>query len=238
MLADVVSSRHPAKHLINLPLEGLEPPRHVAIYLHTLYNGGVERVMFNLIQGFLSRGIVVDLVLDCLIYSPFEGLIPSGTNLVKLEAHRIVQRLPKLAGYLHKRRPDALLSAAHFSNEIACLAKKLAAVDTRLIVSEHTNLSSDIADARRFSARIFLPWTTRNLYPIADVIVAVSHGVAEDMCRVSGLDRDEVRTLYNPIDFAGLRSLAEEPLDDPWFAPGEPARHSGNRAPGGAKEFC
>ena len=34
-------------------------PRHVAIYMHTLYNGGVERVMFNLIQGFLEAGLRV-----------------------------------------------------------------------------------------------------------------------------------------------------------------------------------
>jgi len=52
--------------------------------------------------------------------------------------------------------------------------------------------------------------------------VAVSDGVAEDMCRVSGLARKRVKTIYNPIDFKSLAAMAKEPLDDPWFAPGEP----------------
>ena len=88
-------------------------PTHVAIYLHTLYNGGVERVMSNLIQAVLDRGIVVDLVLDFLVYSPFEKLLPVGTHLVTLGVRKSAQRLPKLIGYLRSRRPDPLLLATH-----------------------------------------------------------------------------------------------------------------------------
>ena len=197
-------------------------PELVAIYLHTLYNGGIERVMFTLIQGFLDRGIAVDLVLDSLIYSPFEKLLPVGTRLVKLEAHGIVQRIPRLVKYLRGRRPDALLSAAHVSNEVACLAKTFARTHTRLIVSEHTNLSSHIGDSAWTRPRGLLPWMTRRLYPLADSVVAVSNGVADDLCRVSKLDRSRVQTIYNPIASEGLTSMAHEPLDDPWFAPGEP----------------
>jgi glycosyltransferase involved in cell wall biosynthesis len=178
--------------------------------------------MFNLIQGFLDRGIAVDLVLDFLIYSPFEKLIPTGTVLIKLEAHKSVQRLPRLVGYLRDRQPDALLSATHFANEVACLARRLAGVRTRIGISEHTNLASDITDSKSLLRRLLLPWTTRRIYPLADDIVAVSNGVADGMCRVSGLDRRRVRTIYNPIDFAGLRASANEPVDEPWFLPGEP----------------
>jgi glycosyltransferase involved in cell wall biosynthesis len=194
----------------------------IAIYLHTLYNGGVERVMFNLIQGFLARGIAVDLVLDFLIYSPFEKLIPPGTVVIKLEAHKFMQRLPRLVGYLRERRPDALLSATHFANEVACLARRLAGARTRIAISEHTNLDSDIRDSKSRARRLLLPLTTRRVYPLADDIVAVSNGVADGMCKVSGLDRKRVRTIYNPIDFAALRAAAQEPVEEPWFLPGQP----------------
>jgi glycosyltransferase involved in cell wall biosynthesis len=52
--------------------------------------------------------------------------------------------------------------------------------------------------------------------------VAVSDGVADDMCRVSGLARNRVQTIYNPIDFKNLSDMAKEPLNEPWFAKGEP----------------
>jgi len=197
-------------------------PTRIAIYLHTLHNGGVERVMFNLIQGFLDHGIAVDLVLDYLIYSPFEKLIPAGARLVKLDVRSSSQRLTKLIGYLRERRPDALMSATHMANEVACVARMCSGSKTRLIVSEHTNLSSDIADSSGRMRRNVLPFTTRWLYPLADAIVAVSNGVADDMCRVSGLARRRVQTIYNPIDFEGLAALAKEPLNEPWFSPGEP----------------
>lgn len=195
---------------------------HIAIYLHSLYNGGVERVMLNLIQGFLDRGIAVDLVLDFLNYSPFEKLIPQRTVVIELGAHKFVHRLPRLVRYLRDRQPDALLSATHFANEVACLARRLTGARTRIAVSEHTNLASDIRDSKSPLRRLLLPWTTRRIYPLADAIVAVSNGVADGMCRVSGLDRSGVRTIYNPIDFAGLRASAQEPVDEPWFLPGEP----------------
>jgi len=197
-------------------------PKYVAVYMHTLYNGGVERVMFNLIQGFLDRGIRVDLVLDFLDYSPFESLLPEGTRVVRLGASSTLQRLPKLVGYLRREKPDAVLSATHFANETACVAKVLAGSKTRLVLTEHTNLSADIVDSMGKIRPRLLPITTRWLYPLADEVIAVSDGVAEDMCRVSGLARERVTTVYNPIDFKNLAAMAKEPLDQPWFGEGEP----------------
>ena len=197
-------------------------PKYVAVYMHTLYNGGVERVMFNLIQGFLDRGIRVDLVLDFLDYSPFESLLPEGTRVVRLGASSTLQRLPKLVGYLRREKPDAVLSATHFANETACVAKVLAGSKTRLVLTEHTNLSADIVDSMGKIRPRLLPITTRWLYPLADEVIAVSDGVAEDMCRVSGLARERVTTVYNPIDFRNLAAMAKEPLDQPWFGEGEP----------------
>ena len=178
--------------------------------------------MFNLIEGFLDRGFEVDLVLDFLVYSPFEKLIPAGTNLVKLQANKFVYRLPKLIRYLRDRRPDALLSATHLANEIACLARRFSAVSTRICISEHTNLASDITDSKSRVRRCLLPWTTRHIYPWADSIVAVSNGVADGMCKVSGLDRRNVRTIYNPIKFAALRASANQLIGEPWFDAAEP----------------
>jgi glycosyltransferase involved in cell wall biosynthesis len=183
--------------------------------------------MFNLIQGFLNRGIAVDLVLDFLGFSPFEKSLPVGTRMVTLGVRKSAQRLPKLIGYLRSRRPEALLSATHFANEIACVARVIAGTDTRIIVSEHTNLSAHIRDSniRDSNGRmhaLLLPLTTRWLYPLADSIVAVSNGVADHMCSVSGLARSRVQTIYNPIDFKSLAAMAKERLNEPWFAPGEP----------------
>jgi glycosyltransferase involved in cell wall biosynthesis len=58
----------------------------------------------------------------------------------------------------------------------------------------------------------------RRLYPRADAIVAVSDGVAEDMCRVLGLARSAVTRIYNPVVNASLLAKASEKPAHPWFS--------------------
>lgn len=192
----------------------------IAIYLSTLFNGGVERVMLNLVSSFLERGIEVDVVLDQLHYSPFRDLIPPSANLVVLDARTIVQRVPKLCGYLQRRQPVALLSANHFANEVAILAKGLTGVATRVVVSEHTSLSTELARLPWKSPRHLIPAIMRASYPHADAVIAVSKGVAEDVVNLTNLGEDSVSVVYNPIDFAMVRREAQAPVDHPWFAPG------------------
>jgi glycosyltransferase involved in cell wall biosynthesis len=194
----------------------------IAIYMHTLYNGGIERVMMDLMHGFLDRGIAVDLVLDFLFYSPFEKLVPTGVSVVNLGAVKSSQRLPRFIGYLRRRRPQAILSATHLANEIACIARRVSGSSARLVVTEHSNLSSDIETSSSSARKLLIPRTTRLLYPWADAAVAVSNGVADDLCRTTRLPRNLVQTIYNPIDFERLGAMGAEPCDHPWFSPGQP----------------
>jgi len=62
----------------------------------------------------------------------------------------------------------------------------------------------------------------RLTYPTAKATIAVSEGVARDLVELLSLDRAAVLTLYNPITIDDFQVEAEEPLDDPWFAEGEP----------------
>ena len=196
-------------------------PDSITIYLHTLFNGGVERVIFNLVTSFLQRGIQVDVVLDHLVYTPFKDPIPAGARLIKLGARSIWQRPLKLRNYLRSRRPDVLLSASHFANEIAIISRKLANVNTRIIVSEHASMSTELS---------YLPWTSprrtvlpamiRATYGGADAIVAVSKGVASDTIKLAHPRQEKMHVIYNPLDFTAIRDEALAPVDHAWFEPG------------------
>ena len=52
---------------------------------------------------------------------------------------------------------------------------------------------------------------------MADAIVAVSHGVAEDLADVTGLPRETISVIYNPVVDDRLAQLAAAPLEHPWF---------------------
>jgi glycosyltransferase involved in cell wall biosynthesis len=66
------------------------------------------------------------------------------------------------------------------------------------------------------------PLLFRLFYPWADTIVAVSHAAAQDIATMSGIPRDRVKVIYNPATTPALLEKAQEPLDHPWFASGQP----------------
>jgi glycosyltransferase involved in cell wall biosynthesis len=205
----------------------------IALFLRAPSDGGVERIMLNLTEGLLNCGVAVDLLL-----LEAKGVrlkeIPPQVRIIDLEMHSSVKvfgvklptsfqstgSLPKLVRYLRQERPTVLLTAAHFLNEIAVLAKLLARVPTRIIISEHTTLSVEADRVEQHSAQ-FAPFVARCLYPFADEVVAVSHGVANDLATMTGLAIDRIRVIYNPVILPNLAERASAAIDHPWFQPGE-----------------
>ena len=132
--------------------------------------------------------------------------------------------LPGLTGYLRRERPDALLSVLSYGNLVALWARRLARVPTRIVVSERNTLSESHVATKKRQARWryrHLPALIARTYPFADVITTVSDGVADDLAATTGLAREKLVTVYNPVVTERLIERAREPLDDPWFRPGE-----------------
>ena len=190
----------------------------VAIYLRLLYGGGAERVMVNLMQSFVEQGLKVDLVMNK-ADGPYLSQVPPEVRIVDLKAPRMLAGLPKLAGYLRREKPMALLSGLHYNNEIALWAKALALSSTKVIVSEHNTLS---IHAQRRSTDRWSPLLAKLFYPWADGIVAVSQGVAQDLAEVTGLPAERIKVIYNPIITPEMLANSQEPLERPWFEAGEP----------------
>jgi glycosyltransferase involved in cell wall biosynthesis len=135
-----------------------------------------------------------------------------------------IRHLPDLVRYLRRERPATLLSASPYSNITALWAWRLAGVPTRIVASEHNTLSHQIIQySKRWAWRWrFLLQLIRRVYPWADDIVAVSHGVADDLSLTARIPRERITTIYNPVVTPELHEKARAALDHPWFAPGSP----------------
>jgi glycosyltransferase involved in cell wall biosynthesis len=204
----------------SLPVSVSQSQTDIAIFLRGLYGGGAERVMLNLARGFVQQGLKVDLVL-ARTAGPYLEQVQPEVRVVDLDAQWMPSSLPKLTHYLRQVRPTTLLVALHYPCEIAVLAKRLAGVPTRVIVSEHNMLSLEAKGIPQMSVRL-TPWAARLFYPWADGVVAVSQGVARDLAQITRLANDRIQVIYNPIVLPELFTLAKEPVDHPWFQPGEP----------------
>jgi glycosyltransferase involved in cell wall biosynthesis len=192
----------------------------VAFFLPSLCGGGAERVTVNLAQAITERGYPVDLVLVAAEGVFLDELSPA-VRVVDLHAPRVLRSIRPLATYLRRERPRVLVSSMGHANLVALWAGRLAGGVTPVIVTEHNTLSQEAGRQHPLRGRLW-PHLLRMFYPWAARVVAVSRGAADDLARTSGLPRDCVDVVYNPVITLAMMSLIRQAPEHPWFAAGQP----------------
>jgi glycosyltransferase involved in cell wall biosynthesis len=186
----------------------------VAFVLPDMSGGGAERVVLTLVEAFVADGHDVDLLLG-----RAEGallpLVPAMVRVVDLKASRLRAMLRPLVGYLRRERPNAVHATMWPVTTIALLAHRIAGSRARVVVSDHSTLSLQYADNRKALASLLL--SVRLLYPRADARICVSEGSADDLARLTGIDRSSITVIYNPV--SPPRPMPHA-LEDVWPADG------------------
>ncbi|MBW2174070.1 MAG: glycosyltransferase, partial [Deltaproteobacteria bacterium] len=172
-------------------------------------------MIVNLCEGLMAFDCQVDLVVVKAESVHLDSL-PSTVNLVKLSTSHTISSLPSLVSYLRREQPVALLAAKDRANQVAILARHLPGVSTRVVVRMGTTVSAALAGKSQMQKWLwYLPM--RLIYPLADAIVAVSHGVAEDLSKITGLPIDRIQVIPNPVIVPRLATLAGHSVAHPWF---------------------
>ncbi|MDX1520489.1 MAG: glycosyltransferase [Anaerolineae bacterium] len=199
----------------------INPQKHIAIFMPSLFGAGGQRSMLNLAHGMADSGYAVDLVL-AQAEGAFMSEVRSSVRVVDLKASRALTSFPALVRYLRREQPDAMLSVFGYVNIIALWAWRLASVRTRLLVNEQNTVSMEAGNAASWRSRM-VPWLMKRFYPWANGIVVVSNGVRDDMARSINIDRERITVIYNPsVVRAEVLEKAQAPLDHPWFEPDQP----------------
>jgi glycosyltransferase involved in cell wall biosynthesis len=221
----------------------------VALLFASFSGGGVERSMLRLADAFMARGLGVDLVVGK-AKGDLRSEVSPGARIVELsktplwrtaaqgllaEPHawrlllglevrplkRLWRRLPALVDYLGDARPNAVLAAEPRYNAMAVWARRLIRLDCRIVLSEHNQASTHASVANSWATGHLLP-LLRDAYLAADAIVTASIGVADDLATHTGIARDRITSVYNPVVARDLLVKAREHVDHPWLAAGEP----------------
>lgn len=187
----------------------------VAVLVSFSGDGGVERMMVNLLRGMVARGVAVDLLLIKARGSRLAEL-PPDIRMVRLGSTHTFANLPALVRYLRAARPAALLAAKHRALLLALWARRLSGVPVRVVGRIGTTVSAALARKGRLR-HAFWAWSVRRYYPGAEAVVAVSEGVADDI-RAMGGEALRLRVIRNPVVTPELAALAREAPPHPWLA--------------------
>jgi glycosyltransferase involved in cell wall biosynthesis len=177
-------------------------------------------VIVNLLQGLAERAIPTDLVLAA-AEGVFLEQLPPAVRLVDLRARRLMRSLVPLTEYLRRERPRYLVSSMSHANLIALWAARLARRSTPVMVTVHNTMSQSTPNQGRLAGRLSSR-LLRTFYPWARSVVAVSRGAADDLARTSGLPRERVEVVYNPVITPAMLAQARQAPDHPWFGAGQP----------------
>jgi glycosyltransferase involved in cell wall biosynthesis len=208
-------------------------PAHIALFIANLGGGGAQRKMVALANAFVQRGHRVDLL------TAEDGGVLHGELDPRIRARSLQNvwtRLPGIAGkkrrrmlaatlplarYLRVERPDTLMSSSDSVNVAAVLAQHLAGSGARLVLRIDNQLARSPDQADTWSQRRRMR-RVRRLFPRADRIIAISHGVGEDVLRQHGCEPSRLHVIHNPSVDENLEMRAHEPPGHAWLAAAGP----------------
>lgn len=193
----------------------------VAIYLHDLSGGGVERQSLIIAEEFRRQGVEVTLVLHR-VQGELTRNIPDGLRVVDLNSSRTLRDIVGLKRYLRAEKPDLLLANLDLNNIAALLAKAIAFSPTKVVICQHNPISSSFVACENW-LYYFVGVSYRLLMPLVTRAVAVSAGVAEELNKMAGLPKARIVTINNPVIGPDFYTRCASEVAHPWFdQPGQP----------------
>ena len=191
----------------------------VCIFIHSFQGGGAERVAVTLANSIIKHGCHVQVVVQTKD-GPWREKLDPRTEVLVLGGR--ARGLPfKMGNYLRCYRPMAVISFMTGFNIVAIIAAALSGWRGRLIVSERTSLQE--------TWRKCGPWWSwvlwgvmRSLYRRADLIVAVSQQLANDLVMELNLLAEKVVAIPNPLSVEEIRGAAMDPVSHRFFSEGVP----------------
>ena len=192
----------------------MRPGTRVALFVPMLSGGGAEKVTLEIARQLVRRRFAVDLLITRGGGALRES-VPKNVRLLNLNCWwKAVTALPGLVRYIRRERPAVLLSTVEMSNVMALFAKRFFVPDLRLIVRQGTHCTAQF-QFREFGMRM-ATIAMKRLLPVADAVIAVSLGVAEDLRRTAP-GAGPVWAVPSPVVTPELLEQAASPVDHPWF---------------------
>ena len=194
----------------------------ISLFIPNLDGGGAERVMLHLAEGFAKRGFDVDLVV-AQAEGAYLSKIPDTIRLVNLDAKSPVILFKTLAlkQYLKQEQPAFLISTLDIFSS-ATWAKRLAGVNTQVVMCVQTNLSQQFQDRHAMLMQKIKWAVVQRFYPWADAIVTASEGVARDIEQHAKISMQQMTVIHNPVVTSDFSEKAQEAVAHPWFSDDQP----------------
>ncbi len=187
----------------------------IAVFIPSFAGGGAERMLLAVAQELADRGYRVDLI-SATAKGPYLSEVRTPLKLIDFKARGVLAALPSLVKYLKREAPAVLFTGLGRCNLTAIWAQRFAEAPTRICISERNTLSMAKSNTKSLRGRV-IPLFAKHWYPKADKILAVSNGVAKDLCATLRIASDRINVIYNPVVSKNIVDKSYETVTHPWL---------------------
>src|SRR6185436_7853591 len=163
--------------------------RKVCFVLPSLNGGGAERAAVQILNGLDSNRWDRSMFLF-VREGPYLAEVEPGIRIASADTTSRWGRWRALRSFIARERPDIVMAFLSYFSVLT--AARTAATGARVVFNLQTPMSAFLTDAdyqwrRRWHKQAFSA-VTRIGYAAADLIVATSHGVANDLTHAFAID--------------------------------------------------
>ncbi len=167
----------------------------------------------------LHRGFQFWIIIKNFLSTPlsFIGIGDAcSARLIRLMWHNNPPVL-SLFRYVERSRPNAVVSFLNQSNLVLLLLAPFLRERTRFIVNVRNHITTSARHGKSKWMRS-TPRLMKRFFPRADLVLAPSHGVADDVQGITGIAADKFRVIYNPVFRPEITGLSREVPSHPWMS--------------------
>ena len=190
--------------------------KRIFFLIPVLNGGGAERNIINIIKNLHNPDYDFTVVTGNM-GGNLESELGKDVKIINMDKSTILGLFLGIKKVLKQEKPDILVSALPHMNTISMMAKSFSFSKTKMVLTEHTTVSSLSTTARsllkRLEVRFVLPILMKTYYRASDKIICVSEGVKEDLSLIVG-KLAQMQVIYNPVFDESILNLAKEPLGE------------------------
>jgi len=192
----------------------------IAVFIPSLTGGGAERVAVILANEFAALGNTTRLLVATNAPPEYTDEVNDSVTLYFFSASRTIKSVPKLARYINKDKPDALLAIMDHASITASIALLLSGrkKNTRFFVREAVSLDYKEAQLKGYR-RIFKKTLKEQLisrtYRTADGVISPSHKLGQALHKKYA-PQIKVSHINNPVVTTDFIQHAAEKINLPW----------------------
>lgn len=186
----------------------------ILFFIYQMGGGGAARTLLNIINN-IDRTQFTPILVTLDYNGSYEEYLLDDVTFIKLKTKRLRSAIFPLAKLIRQTKADIVFSTIPNYNTIAILGRVFSFTRAKNIVREAAFLGGSRKENIKLRAYGLL-------YRLASKVIALSHGVKDNVIQRYHVNPEKIRVIYNPVDLETIQEKSTsgtiQPEHQPIFA--------------------